>query len=436
MRFSVAVKNGLLLTMDKENRVIQNGFLGILEDEIVYIGKEPEDFFSDEIIDANGGIVLPGLINAHTHVPMSLFRGLAEDIPLKQWLEDYIFPIEKRLNPELVYTGSLLSCAEMIMSGTTTFCDMYCFEDEVAKAAKKAGMRCLISEGLFDFPSPNYGDNIEDGYNYTQWLIEKWKDDPLINVAVGPHTPYTCSEEVLRKSKEIAEAYGVPIIIHLAETELEVQEIRKRHGKTPTEYLHDLRILGPNLIAAHCVHLSKGDLELLKNSDTKVVHNPECNMKLASGISPVPEMLNMGICVALGTDGSASNNNLDLFQEMDTASKLHKISKMDPSVMDAVTVVKMATIYGAKALGMEKLIGSLEVGKKADVIILNTNTPHMIPLYNPFYGIVYSATGADVVCSIINGKVVMKEKRLVTLDIEEVIKDAKQWAEQIRNWLS
>ncbi len=436
MRFSVAVKNGLLLTMDKENRVIQNGFLGILEDEIVYIGKEPEDFFSDEIIDANGGIVLPGLINAHTHVPMSLFRGLAEDIPLKQWLEDYIFPIEKRLNPELVYTGSLLSCAEMIMSGTTTFCDMYCFEDEVAKAAKKAGMRCLISEGLFDFPSPNYGDNIEDGYNYTQWLIEKWKDDPLINVAVGPHTPYTCSEEVLRKSKEIAEAYGVPIIIHLAETELEVQEIRKRHGKTPTEYLHDLRILGPNLIAAHCVHLSKGDLELLKNSDTKVVHNPECNMKLASGISPVPEMLNMGICVALGTDGSASNNNLDLFQEMDTASKLHKISKMDPSVMDAVTVVKMATIYGAKALGMEKLIGSLEVGKKADVIVLNTNTPHMIPLYNPFYGIVYSATGADVVCSIINGKVVMKEKRLVTLDIEEVIKDAKQWAEQIRNWLS
>lgn len=436
MRFSVAVKNGLLLTMDKENRVIQNGFLGILEDEIVYIGKEPEDFFSDEIIDANGGIVLPGLINAHTHVPMSLFRGLAEDIPLKQWLEDYIFPIEKRLNPELVYTGSLLSCAEMIMSGTTTFCDMYCFEDEVAKAAKKAGMRCLISEGLFDFPSPNYGDNIEDGYNYTQWLIEKWKDDPLINVAVGPHTPYTCSEEVLRKSKEIAEAYGVPIIIHLAETELEVQEIRKRHRKTPTEYLHDLRILGPNLIAAHCVHLSKGDLELLKNSDTKVVHNPECNMKLASGISPVPEMLNMGICVALGTDGSASNNNLDLFQEMDTASKLHKISKMDPSVMDAVTVVKMATIYGAKALGMEKLIGSLEVGKKADVIILNTNTPHMIPLYNPFYGIVYSATGADVVCSIINGKVVMKEKRLVTLDIEEVIKDAKQWAEQIRNWLS
>ena len=436
MRFSVAIKNGLLLTMDKENRVIQNGFLGILEDEIIYIGKEPEDFFSDEIIDANGGIVLPGLINAHTHVPMSLFRGLAEDIPLKQWLEDYIFPIEKRLNPELVYTGSLLSCAEMIMSGTTTFCDMYCFEDEVAKAAKKAGMRCLISEGLFDFPSPNYGDNIEDGYNYTQWLIEKWKDDPLINVAVGPHTPYTCSEEVLRKSKEIAEAYGVPIIIHLAETELEVQEIRKRHGKTPTEYLHDLRILGPNLIAAHCVHLSKGDLELLKNSDTKVVHNPECNMKLASGISPVPEMLNMGICVALGTDGSASNNNLDLFQEMDTASKLHKISKMDPSVMDAVTVVKMATIYGAKALGMEKLIGSLEVGKKADVIVLNTNTPHMIPLYNPFYGIVYSATGADVVCSIINGKVVMKEKRLVTLDIEEVIKNAKQWAEQIRNWLS
>ncbi|RLB11840.1 MAG: S-adenosylhomocysteine deaminase [Deltaproteobacteria bacterium] len=436
MRFSIAIKNGLILTMDKENRVIQNGFLGISADKISYIGEEPEDFFSDEIIDANEGIVLPGLVNAHTHIPMSLLRGIAEDISLKQWLEEYIFPIEKKLNSELVYIGALLSCAEMIMSGTTTFCDMYFFEDEVAKAAKEAGMRCLISEGLFDFPSPNYGSNIEDGYRYTRWLIEKWKDDPLVNVAVGPHTPYTCSEEILRKSKEIAEEYNVPIIIHLAETKAEVQQIKERYGKTPTQYLNDLKLLSPHLIAAHCVHLSKKDMELIKENNVKVVHNPECNMKLASGISPVPEMLSMGICVSLGTDGSASNNNLDLFQEMDTAAKLHKISKMDPSVMDAITVVKMATIYGAEALGMEKSIGSLEVGKKADVIILDTNKPHLTPLYNPFYSIVYSAVGADVAYSIINGKVVMRKRELVTLDVERIIKDAKQWAAQIRAWLS
>jgi len=436
VKFSIAIRDGLILTLDRENRVIQNGFLGVLEDKIIYIGEEPNDFSSDEIIDAKEGIVLPGFVNAHTHIPMSLLRGLAEDISLKQWLEKYIFPIEKRLNPELVYTGSLLSCAEMIMSGTTTFCDMYFFEDEVAKAAKEAGMRCLISEGLFDFPSPNYGVDIEDGYRYTEWLIEKWKNDPLINVAVGPHTPYTCSEKILRKVKEIAERHNIPIIIHLAETEAEIQEMKDIYGKSPIEYLNDLKILGPNLIAAHCVHLNKKDLELLKNNDVKVVHNPECNMKLASGISPVPEMLNMGICVALGTDGSASNNNLDLFQEMDTAAKLHKISKMDPSVMDAVTVVKMATIYGAKALGMEKIIGSLEVGKKADIIVLDTNKPHLVPLYNPFYSIVYSAIGADVIYSIINGKVVMREKELVTLDIERIIKDAKQWADQIKDWLS
>ena len=435
MKFSLVIKNGLVLTMDKENRVIENGFIGISEDRISYVGEEPEEFDSDEIIDAKGGIVLPGLINAHTHVPMSLFRGIAEDIPLKKWLEEYIFPIEKRLSPDLVRVGSMLSCAEMIMSGTTTFCDMYLFEDEVAKVAKEAGMRCLISEGLFDFPSPSYGD-VENGYRWTEELIEKWKDDSLVNVAVGPHTPYTCSEDTLKRSKEIAEKYDVPIMIHVSETKEEVEEIRRRCGLTPIGYLERIGLLSPKLIAAHCVYLDKDDMELLKRYDVKVVHNPECNMKLASGISPVPDMLSMGICVALGTDGSASNNNLDLFQEMDTASKLHKISKMDPSVMDAITAVRMATSYGAKAVGMEDIIGSIEVGKKADIIIIDTNSPHMTPIYNPFYSIVYSATGSDVSYTIIDGKVVMKERELTTLDISQIIKDANRWANKIREWLS
>lgn len=433
MNPDLVIKGGIILTMDKRNTVIEDGFVGIKGDSIIYVGEEKIE--ADEVIDTQGGIVLPGLINSHTHIPMSLFRGLAEDIPLMEWLEDYIFPIEKRLTSKMVYTGALLSCAEMIMTGTTTFCDMYIFEDEVAKAAKKAGMRCLISEALYDFPSPNYGD-IERGFEYTKWLINKWKDDPLINVAVGPHTPYTCSDWVLKKANEMALRYDVPIVIHVSETEDEVKNTEKKCGKSPIEYLEQLHMLGPHVIAVHCVHLDEKDMELLHKYEAKVVHNPECNMKLASGISPVPEMLNMGICVALGTDGSASNNNLDLFTEMDTTAKLHKINKMDPTVMDAVTVLKMATNYGAKTLGMERTVGSLEVGKKADIIIVDTNRPHMVPMYNPFSNIVYSAIGDDVIHSIINGKVVMKDRKLHTMELTSIIEDVEEWALRIRSWLN
>ena len=433
IKADLLIKNGIILTMDKENRVIEDGFIGIREDTIVYIGRNKID--ADEIIDAKGGIILPGLINGHTHIPMSLFRGLAEDISLKEWLENYIFPIERRLTPELVYTGALLSCAEMIMSGTTTFCDMYIFEDEVAKAARKAGMRCIISEALYDFLSPNYGE-IDKGFEYTKWLINKWRDDPLINVAVGPHTLYTCSEKVLRRANEIALEYNVPIIIHVAETEDEVKEIKRRYGKSPIEYMEYLGMLGPHIIAVHCVHVSKRDMQLMSKYRVRVIHNPECNMKLASGISPVPDMINMGIYVGLGTDGSASNNNLDLLTEMDTAAKLHKISKMDPTVMDAVTILKMVTINGAKVLGMDNIIGSLEVGKKADIIIVNTDRPHMVPMYNPYSNLVYSAIGDDVSCSIINGKVVMKDRELLTLELDSILKDTENWAYRIKKWLS
>ncbi|RLB10197.1 MAG: S-adenosylhomocysteine deaminase [Deltaproteobacteria bacterium] len=433
MKADLAIRDGIVLTMDSKNRVIEDGVVGIKGDTIIYVGKEGID--ADEIIDAKGGIVLPGLINSHTHIPMSLFRGLAEDIPLKEWLEDYIFPIEKRLTPELVYAGALLSCAEMIMTGTTTFCDMYIFEDEVAKAAKRAGMRCLISEALYDFPSPNYGET-EKGFEYTKWLIEKWSHDPLINVAVGPHTPYTCSEWVLKRANDLALHYHVPIIIHVAETEAEAEDMKKRYEKSPIGYLEQLNMLGAYIIAVHCVYVDKKDMELIRKHDVRVVHNPECTMKLASGVSPVPEMLDMGICVALGTDGSASNNNLDLFTEMDTAAKLHKVHKMDPTVMDAGTVLKMATNNGAKALGMERIIGSLEVGKKADIIVVDTNRPHMVPLYNPFSNIVYSAIGDDVLHSIINGKVVMKDRELLTMELSSVIRDAEEWALRIKSWLA
>ncbi len=429
----ILIKDGIVLTLDQSNSVIEKGCVGIKGDSIAYIGNEYIP--AKEVIDAENGIIMPGLINSHTHIPMSLFRGLAEDISLKEWLEDYIFPIEKRLTPEFVYTGSLLSLAEMIMTGTTTFCDMYIFEDEVAKAAYKAGVRCLLSEALYDFPSPNYG-SIDKGFKYTQWLINKWKDNPLIKIGIAPHTLYTCSEPVLKKAKDMAQENNVPILIHVAETQDEVNEIKTKYGKSPVEYMNSLGMLYSHVIAFHCIYVDKKDIQILYKYNVKVVHDPECNMKLASGVSPVPEMIDMGICVALGTDGSASNNNLDMLTEMDTAAKLHKVNKMDPTVMDAITVLKMATINGARALGIDNIVGSIEVGKKADLIVLDTNCPHMVPIYNPFSNIVYSAIGDDVIHSIINGKVVMKQRQLLTLELNSIIEEAEKWAFRIKKWLS
>ncbi len=433
MKADILIKNGIIVTMDKNDSVYENGFVGIKEDRIIYVGREKID--AERIIDAKGGIVLPGLINSHTHIPMSLFRGIAEDIPLKEWLEKVIFPIEKRLSAELVYTGSLLSCAEMIMTGTTTFCDMYIFEDEVAKAAKKTGMRCIISEALYDFPSPNYG-SVENGFRYTEWLIEKWKDDPLVNPAVGPHTLYTCSEDVLKRANEISLKYSVPLIIHVSETEEEVKKIRERYGKKPFEFMESLGMLRENTIAAHCIHVDEEEIRLISKYNVKVVHCPECNMKLASGIAPVSEMLKEGICVCLGTDGCASNNNLDLLCEMDTCAKLHKIRKMDPTEMPAKEVLKMATIYGAKALGLDHVIGSIEVGKKADIIIVDSNRPHLLPMYDPYSNLVYSAIGDDVIFSIINGKIVMEERRLLTVDLSHILREVKKWEARIKEWIS
>jgi len=428
------VTNGLVMTMDPQGRIVENGAVTVVGDAIAAIG--PADALgatpAKETIDARGGIVMPGLINTHTHAAMTLFRGLADDLPLAEWLNDHIFPAEALLDEDKVHDGTLLGCAEMILSGTTCFCDMYLFEGAVARAAATAGMRAVVGEVLYDFPSPNYGP-IQNGFDTTRRLIDTWRDDPLISIAVEPHSPYLCAPDLLTEAAGIARENRVPLVIHLSETRKEVEDVRKKYGATPVGHLAKLEVLAPNLLACHCVVLSSADMDLLAEHDVKVSHNPESNMKLASGIAPVAELIRRGICTGLGTDGCSSNNNLDLFAEMDMAAKLHKASSLDPTVMDAATVLRMATIDGARALGLDRITGSLESGKKADMIVIDTNKPHLTPMYRPESHLVYAVGGSDVAATIVNGRVLMKDRRLLHLDRDKTMADARQIADEIRN---
>mgnify|MGYP001827172149 FL=1 len=428
----ILVTNGTVLTLDAGDTEIYNGAVAIDKDTIKAVA--PADKFGDwrisKIIDAHGGIIMPGLINSHTHAAMTCFRGLADDLPLMAWLNDHIFPAEANLDDQMVYCGALLACAEMIMSGTTCFCDMYLFEDAVARAAKKAGMRAVVGEVLYDFDSPNYGP-IENGFKYSRQLIDTWQNDPLVTIAVEPHSAYLCTPQLLKEALELTQTFDLPLVIHLAESKSEIAQIKERYDRTPVEHLAELGVLAPNLLACHCVELTENDIALLQRFDVKVAHNAESNMKLASGVAPIPRLIEKGICVAMGTDGCASNNDLDLFQEMDSVAKLHKAKSLDPTVMDAATVLKMATISGARALGLEPVIGSLEKGKKADLIIVDTNKPHLTPMYNPVSHLVYAAIGSDVTTSIINGTVVMENGTIKTMDIRAVMDDVNKIAKEI-----
>jgi 5-methylthioadenosine/S-adenosylhomocysteine deaminase len=307
---------------------------------------------------------------------------------------------------------------------------MYLFEDAVARAAKRAGIRAVVGEVLYDFDSPNYGP-IEKGFEYSQMLINKWADDPLVTVALEPHSPYLCGPDLLKQASAITQQHNIPLVIHVSETQSEVQAIKERYNLTPVEHLADLEILTPNLLACHCVALTKSDIALLGRFDVKVAHNAESNMKLASGIAPIPELLEAGICVGIGTDGCASNNNLDIFQEMDTVAKLHKAKTLDPTVLDAYSVLRMATIQGARALGLGDIIGSLKPNKNADLIVIDTHKPHLTPLYNPTSHLVYAARGSDVTTSIINGRIVMENGRILSFDIEKAMDDVNQIAAEL-----
>jgi 5-methylthioadenosine/S-adenosylhomocysteine deaminase len=428
------IAGGRVVLMDEEDTIFTEGAVAITGDHIVAVGPLAElerQFLARDRIDAPQGLILPGLVNGHTHAAMTCFRGMADDMDLMNWLNHYIFPAEaQNVDPELAYWGSLLACAEMIKSGTTTFSDMYIFEAETARAAKEAGMRCLLGEVLFDFPSPSVKTPTE-GLAYTERLIRTWADDPLVNIMVEPHGLYTCSPGLLKSSKELADRYGVPLATHLLENPAEARQLREKFGKRATEFLREIGLLDERFIAFHCVVMDEEDLRIFAGQGCSIVHNPESNMKLASGIAPVPSMLGKGIVVGLGTDGCASNNNLDLYQEMDTAAKLAKAACLDPTVLSARTVIRMATCNGAKALGLDKLVGSLEVGKKADLCIIDMNQPHLTPLYNAYSHLVYAVNGADCDTVLINGKVVMKNRRLLTIDEEEAMRRVRTIAARV-----
>jgi len=365
---------------------------------------------------------MPGLVNGHTHAAMTCFRGIADDMELMEWLNRYIFPAEARnVNPELVHWGSLLACAEMILSGTTTFADGYFCMDGAVRASDRSGMRAVLCQGVVDFPAPGIPDPVQNIPTASRF-VETWKGfSDRIQTGIFCHSPYTCSLETLKTVKALCRKKQVSFFIHAAETREEVDTIRTRYGKTTIHYLHDLNLLDDRTIAVHAIHVDSKEIELMALTRTAVAHCPESNMKLASGIAPIAEMLEKGVLVGLGTDGCASNNDLDLFKEMDTAAKLEKVRYLDPTVMNDRTVLRMATIEGARVLGLENEVGSLEVGKKADIILLDLNQPHLVPCYDPFSILVYTAGGADVHSVMINGRMVMEDRKILTFDLNEVL---------------
>jgi 5-methylthioadenosine/S-adenosylhomocysteine deaminase len=420
------IKNGIILTMNSGMEIFRPGALAIRGDTIVAVGPEKElqgmEVGARKIIDAQGGIVLPGLINAHTHAAMTLFRGLADDLPLKTWLEKFIFPAEARyVNPDSVYWGTLLACAEMIRSGTTAFADGYFCLDGVVKAVDRSGMRGLLCQGVVDFPAPGIPDPAQNVLE-AERFVEKWSEySSSIQPGIFCHSPYVCSTETVRAVKEICRKKQVSFFIHAAETREERSLIKSRYGKTPVHYLNDLQVLDAQTVVVHAIHVDSEEIEILARTGTAVAHCPESNMKLASGIAPVVEMLKKGVLVGLGTDGCASNNDLDLFKEMDTAAKLGKVRYLDPTVMGARTVLRMATIEGARILGLEKETGSLEIGKKADIIFLDLNHPHLVPCYDPYSLIVYSAQGSDIHSVMVDGRMVMENRKILSFDLDEVM---------------
>ena len=436
-KVDMLIHGGTLLPMTSPGEIINNPFIGIRSGKITFVESrnavQPGSVKADTLIDASGCIVMPGLVNVHTHLAMTCFRGLADDLPVMKWLNDYIFPAEARfINAETVYACSLLGMAELILSGTTTFCDGYFFEDMVGEAAMAGGMRGVIAQGFLDYKTP---DQPEDGdkKEAAERFVKRWSNrSPLVTPSLICHSPYTCSAESMRTIFHVARDAGIPFQLHLAETKEEVNLLRERYGKKPVEYLRDLGILGDNLIAAHCIWLDDEEIELLAQKRVKVAHDPESNMKLGAGVAPVPEMLLKGIDVGLGTDGCASNNDLDLFGEMSMAARLHKVFTGDPTALTARQIVEMATIGGARVLGMADRIGSIAPGKEADIILIDAKKPHLTPLYNPFSHLVYAARGADVATTIIGGRMVMKDRRLLTIDLDEAMSRVRQIAELVK----
>jgi len=434
-RVSLILTGGDIVTMNPGREVLSPGAVAVDGNEIVAVGR-PEDvaarFTAAETTDARGHVILPGLVNTHTHAPMVLYRGLADDLALMDWLQKYIFPGEaKTVSPDMVRIGTRLAALEMIQSGTTTFADMYYFEEEVGRAAKAAGLRGVLGQTIIEFPVPD-AKTPADALARTEAFMKEFAGDELIVAVPAPHSMYTLDEASLKAARQLAERHKVPILTHLAETEEEVALSRKKHHLTPAAYLESIGFLSPRVVAAHCVWIGPEDRELLARRGVKVSHNPESNMKLASGTAPVPAFLAAGMTVGLGTDGAASNNDLDMFEAMRQAAFLHKLVSRDPQAVPASAVLEMATIGGARVLGLDGKTGSIEPGKRADLILVSMRGARQTPMYNPVSHLVYVARGGDVQTTIVNGRVLMRDRKVLTLDEDGVLADARRLAVKVR----
>ncbi|NOZ82910.1 MAG: amidohydrolase family protein [Euryarchaeota archaeon] len=422
----VLIKGGTLVTMDREQGILKNFSVAVEDGRIVEVAERiPGE--ADFVIDARGKVVIPGLVNTHTHAAMTLFRGAADDLPLHRWLQEEIWPVEAKLKPQHVYAGTLLACLEMLTSGITCFNDMYFYLEEAARAAEEAGMRAVLSYPLLDVAGEEQGRELlkvaENG-------LRRFRDSELVRVFVGPHAPYTCSEELLLSAVELAEKYETRIHIHVSETREEVERFLREKGMRPVEYLESIGFLSDRVLIAHGVHLSREEQKLVSSRGAKISHNPVSNMKLGAGVAPVTEYIRAGITVALGTDGAASNNVLDMFQEMKTCALLQKVTSGDASALPAVEALKLATLNGAMALGMHNA-GVIRSGAVADITVVNMRRPHLTPLSNPVSHLVYAAKGSDVSDVLVNGRVVVQNGRCRTLDAEEVERFALKQAREL-----
>lgn len=430
----ILIVGGTIVTMNAEREVIENGAIAITDGKIDLIGTRrivERNSRAKRVINATGKVIIPGLINTHTHIPMVLFRGISDDLDLNDWLTKFIFPAEaKNVNEQFVRAGTRLGLAEMIRGGTTTYCDMYYFEDVIADETKKAGVRGVLGETIIKFPVSD-NKTPEDALAYTERFIKKWKNDPLIVPAAAPHAPYTLETATLRSIRQQSDRLDSTVVIHVAETKKERDDILAQYGKTPVEYLDNIGFLSNRTIAAHSVWLTPNEIDIYKNRGVGSAHCPQSNMKLASGVAPVPQMLIKDVAVGIGTDGAASNNDLNMWEEMDTAAKLHKLTSNDPKTLPAEQAFEMATIRGARALHLDKITGSLEVGKRADIVILDMDSLNQTPSFNIYSSLVYSTKANDVRTVIINGRLVMLDRRLLTLNESAIKKDANAYRDKI-----
>jgi 5-methylthioadenosine/S-adenosylhomocysteine deaminase len=432
---ALVIANGTVVTMDATRRVLAPGSIAIDGPDIVAVDRPEvirQRYRGRETIEAWGSVIMPGLINTHTHAPMVLFRGLADDLALMDWLQKYIFPAEAKLvSPEFVRIGTRLAALEMIQSGTTTFADMYYFEEEIAKETKAAGLRAVLGQTIIQFRAPD-AKTPADGLARAETFLQRWRDDGVITPAVAPHAMYTLDGPTLMASRDLARRYNVPTLIHLAETQAELKTAQERSKPSPVMYLDALGFLGAGVLAAHAVWVTEPEIGILKARGVGVSHNPESNMKLASGTAPVPAYLKAGVAVGLGTDGAASNNDLDMFEAMRIASFLHKLQTGDPRAVPAGAALEMATIGGARALGMDRRIGSLAPGKRADVIVVSMSSARQTPLYDPISHLVYTTRGDDVDTSIVDGRILMRGRKVLTLDADAVLRDARLMSEKVK----